>query len=773
MEKEYKETQSLDDRLQEKPDWQAIIRQARRDGWMVCYHSFYGWLLEKYVGPGPKVVVPGWIASLCEGAFGNRGDLTGITLQGRLKFIDSYAFSGCTGLTDAVIPEGVIKIGREAFSGCTSLRTAIQETGGNDLPEGNEFDEGYYCFTDEFHVDEEDESWEHDFDLLEDFLYEDEMGSEEYWSQNNMAADILKGAAEIKPRAFAGWIELRKADIPEGVTKIGDDAFRNCWRLDRVVIPKSVTAIGQRAFRGCTGLAEVELPEGIQEISSQTFKNCTSLSHIAIPESVRAIRKGAFEGCKRLSHVTIPEGVRVINSEAFRNCTALCRVDIPKSVRAIFDNTFEGCPGLIIHAPAGSYAEEYAGCLGIRFSSGEEQTLKLMPGTGQGCVNTENRRVLLTLEERLKCAAESRASSPEAAIRMVQKFSEIPAGRFFCGEGDLDAMNEQTGKFWDHPTVDVNTYHGFCQTFRLAINYDTACRMRRQPETMFPAEDSYNPCQPIWSAGTVNAVILLGLMLLDHAKGRVKNKDIHHCMRMTLGQYLDALTEFTSGKEGKTESFRTDFRLPAQDLLKSHDGSRPLGEALADILRRYIAARQEFGRLNHILCCMDALACCLKEQGGMQAESARRFRAVLGRYCPGLEGRKLMEESKGVPDPYEHYLTLAGGYREDVPDPGSEGLAPGTVRSQVFLPEYDCSPQSLRALAAQTPFRDFGELLEKNIREEQMARAMKEINASAVYLYTLWVEPYLPADPLSPYRILRDAAGTDCIPDFKERRGME
>lgn len=81
-----------------------------------------------------------------------------------------------------------------------------------------------------------------------------------------------------------------------------------------------------------------------------------------------------------------------------------------------------------------------------------------------------------------------------------------------------------------------------------------------------------------------------------------------------------------------------------------------------------------------------------------------------------------------------------------MPDPGREGLAPRAVRSQVFLPEYDCSPQSLRALAAQTPFRDFRELLEKNICEERMAHAMEEINASAVYLYTMWVEPYLPAE---------------------------
>ena len=40
-----------------------------------------------------------------------------------VKFIGEKAFSGCTGITEIVIPEGVTQIGSKAFENCTSLRT--------------------------------------------------------------------------------------------------------------------------------------------------------------------------------------------------------------------------------------------------------------------------------------------------------------------------------------------------------------------------------------------------------------------------------------------------------------------------------------------------------------------------------------------------------------------------------------------------------------------------------------------------------------------------
>ena len=355
---------------------------------------------------------------------------------------------------------------------------------------------------------------------------------------------------------------------------------------------------------------------------------------------------------------------------------------------------------------------------------------------------------LMTLEERLKYAAESRASSPEAAVRMVRKFSEIPAGYFFCGQEDLAAMNELTGKFWEHPSVDVDTYHGFCQTFRLAIIYDTARRMQQQPETMLSLEDSSNPYQPIWDAGTVNAVILLGLMLLDHAKDRGKNKDIYHCMRMTLGQYLDALAGlglWTDGSPGLAQGFQGWRDM----LLADYGAASPLGETLAGILRRYMAAWQEFDHLDYILRCIGTLSCCLEQEEagrtlpGEETDRVRRFRETLCEYGSDLEGREPVEQDKRYLDPKGYYFTLACEYPENLPDPGDRNVAPGSLRSQIFLSERDYSPETLRGLAAGSPSPDLRTLLERYVCEERLASAMREVNTAVAGIYVLFVEPYL------------------------------
>lgn len=370
-------------------------------------------------------------------------------------------------------------------------------------------------------------------------------------------------------------------------------------------------------------------------------------------------------------------------------------------------------------------------------------------------------RILLTLEERLALAKNSQVTSPETAAKLIQRFSAIPAGEIFCGNADIDILHELTGAFWNFPSVDQESYQGFCHSFQLAMNHDNdffnafltaGCAENTSGSAlqgMLP-EDDRDPYLPAWGLRINNAMVLLGLMLLDCTRSRMCHKDISFCMQMTLRQYLDALVDLSFQKNGEPDEFRViQFQFWKETLLKDYDGSKSLKETLAGILNRYIAAWQEFDHLDHIIRCMGALSCYLEQEDTWkvlpQAEkdSIRHFRKALLQYSPELEGRELVEPDNRYLDPAGYYLTLALEYPEDIPDPGSIYLTPGTLRSRLFLSGRDYHPEVLQKLAAKAPFEELRALLEKNISKERLTGAMHEINIAVTDLFILLVDPYL------------------------------
>ena len=361
---------------------------------------------------------------------------------------------------------------------------------------------------------------------------------------------------------------------------------------------------------------------------------------------------------------------------------------------------------------------------------------------------TKENRTLFTLEERLKMAAESQAASPEAAARLVQLLDSVCTAYFFCGSDDKNIMEALTGEFWECLEEGLLHYGGFCHSFRMAVEHDDGILRSLSSGTLIL--EPPDPYRSVWSVRTNNALVLLGLILLDHAKGGMRYRNIYHCMRMSLKQYLDALVDLSFQEDGTLDEDRAEsFRIWRETFLKDNDGAWSLKEALAQILRRYIAAWQEFGHLDHILRCMGALSCYLEqEEAGRtlpqeEEDSVRHFREALCRYGSDLEGWELIEQDKRYLDPRGYYFSLAYEYPEDVPDPGSKNVAPRTLRSQIFLSERDYSPDVLRKLAGKSPFQDLRELLEVNISEERLACAMGEINMAVMNLYMLFVEPYL------------------------------
>ena len=368
---------------------------------------------------------------------------------------------------------------------------------------------------------------------------------------------------------------------------------------------------------------------------------------------------------------------------------------------------------------------------------------------------SDNKRTRLTLDERLTLAAQSRASSPEAAAALVRKFSELPAAYVFCGSSDVEIMNELTGEFWEDPRVDIDSYRGFCPSFPAVMEHDN---VSIQP-------DHIDLSRPVYGTRVNNALVLLGEMLLDQAMGRRKHKEVYHCLRMTLGQYLDVLAgpDFRR-KESEAEWFAAWRNI----MLKENSADMPLAQALAGVLRRYMAGWTAFGRLDHVLRCLAGLAL-HQEQAGTRydispcpdsdaaegdmslmldvsqtedAAAAWNFRMLLRRCGIGRDPNELPQADQDCPNPRDCFLNLARDYAPNLPDPGSE-MEAKTLRGQIFLPNWQYGPAVLRKQAEQSPFPEFEALLEECLDRDRLAGAMREINKAAIDLFMLWVEPYL------------------------------
>ena len=190
------------------------------------------------------------------------------------------AFSGCSNLTNVVIPDTVTNIGAWSFNDCYNLTSVT----------------------------------------------------------------IGNGVTIIDGGAFLNCSSLSNILIPNSVTTICSDAFKNCSSLTNVVIPDSVTAIGCGAFNGCIGLVSITLPFVGASKDGDRYTNFGYIfgdypyyqNSNYVPTSLRKvtitggnIANYAFSACSNISEIIIGDNVTRIGYCALYNCTNLFNLTIP------------------------------------------------------------------------------------------------------------------------------------------------------------------------------------------------------------------------------------------------------------------------------------------------------------------------------------------------------------------------------------------------------------------------------------------------------------
>ena len=274
--------------------------------------------------------IPNSVTKIGESAFKGCRSLTSIFIPNCVTEIGQFVFKGCfnltefnsklasedgrclivdkkiiafapAGLTEYIIPNGVVEIGEYTFEGCslTTIDIPISVT-----------KIGKYAFSDCF---------------------------------NLRSIDIPNGVTEIEDFAFNGCFNLTSVNIPNSVIKIGEYAFSGCQNLISVSIPNSVTKIERCAFSDCSSLKSIDIPYGVFEIGDYAFSGHRVLANIDSANGKVNVR---FIGCKSLTSVSIPDSVTKIGRCAFDGCCNLRCINIPNSVKRIEKDAFSGCKKL-------------------------------------------------------------------------------------------------------------------------------------------------------------------------------------------------------------------------------------------------------------------------------------------------------------------------------------------------------------------------------------------------------------------------------------------
>ena len=350
---------------------------ASKDG--VLYNADFTELL---IYPANKAdvtefFVPETVKVIASHAFYENSSLNKVVLKEGLVEIGTYAFDGCSALTEINIPSTVQLIGRRAFGRTYYLTNISFTTGGDDLLiveyeafySAGAYEDGIELVVFPARIFSIGERAFYD-SAVKNILFEDNsslqsIGRSAFMDSKIVSITIPDGITNIGDYAFSQCEYLREVYIGEGITELGNYVFSGNPELITVAFPSSLKNAGIGTFYYSDGYDEYTCPKltyvtfgensQLEVIPAGMFAY-TNISGILIPATVKYIGSGtdyeedpgAFEGCKNLTVVRFELGslCSTIGDRAFYGCSALEEVEIPTSVGTLGSYAFSNCTSL-------------------------------------------------------------------------------------------------------------------------------------------------------------------------------------------------------------------------------------------------------------------------------------------------------------------------------------------------------------------------------------------------------------------------------------------
>lgn len=320
----------------------AVHAEETSGDWVYRVREDGGAVILRYTGSQADVTL-NWnlnghmIREIGAEAFAGNAALRSVQLPVSVQIIRENAFRGCPNLQNVVLPTLLETIEDGAFKECPALLLVT-------LPDA--LAEMGDCFDSTVTL----------------------TGSDQSMAASYAAAMGLSSAAQAAPTEKPAEADYQYT-VQNGAAVItsytGTDST--------VVVPATlggypVRTIGVSAFTYRYEMETLILPEGLTDIEKTAFRHCDSLRSVTFPSTLRTIGDHAFNLCGNLEAIVLPEGFVSLGDRAFQGCSNLRYITLPASLTSIRNYTFFEChEHLIIYAPAGSAAEDFAFRKGYSF----------------------------------------------------------------------------------------------------------------------------------------------------------------------------------------------------------------------------------------------------------------------------------------------------------------------------------------------------------------------------------------------------------------------
>ena len=258
-------------------------------------------------------------------------------------------------LREVILPEGLVKIGREAFWNIpllqqVTLPSSLREVG----PHAFAYCTGLTRFQGTSSLIREERSL---VDAEGTLLAVAGGGLTDYTlplSVSVLGSGVFVGLSDLQSITFTRELENLYSDSISDCRKLeffyGNGAtedhhglvlFEDYLVLTTTVMPREYT-----------------VPDNVRRIFWSVFMNNTTTEHLVIPDAVYYIGKYCFSGMSNLRTLQLPASLQEVGAQAFRYCRNLehlyMRASVPPLYSQDSESSFFGHNGLVIHVPEGT-----------------------------------------------------------------------------------------------------------------------------------------------------------------------------------------------------------------------------------------------------------------------------------------------------------------------------------------------------------------------------------------------------------------------------------